>query len=102
MGSYANQTILEYPHWFVSERKVRSAGIDNCILEEIKDLWASGIQTLESCCGHNLPGVDGSAGYICVVKKDVMAMRALGYKNHNHHQLRGRDDTDQFFYPKSI
>lgn len=76
MGSYANQTILQYPDWFVSERKVRAAGIDNCILEEIKTLWERGIQTSESCCGHNI-----SPAYISVLPEYIPRMMELGYKH---------------------
>jgi hypothetical protein len=67
--SYSNQTVLDYPEWFKSSKKVRAAGIDNCILEEIKSLWEAGIQTLESCCGHNQ-----ADGYICVVEEHIEDM----------------------------
>ena len=90
MGSYANQTVLQYPNWFVSSKK--SAGIDNCILEEIKGLWESGVQTTESCCGHNK-----SAPYIAVVPEHAEAMRSLGYKD-----LNVWNGVDGFFEPKSI
>lgn len=73
IGSYGNQTILEYPDWFVGGK--RSAGIDNCLLEEIKGLWEMKIQTLESCCGHNrIPG------YIAVIPEHADLMLWLGYK----------------------
>lgn len=63
MGSYANQTVIDYPFWFISAKSHRSCGIDNCILEEIIDLWESGIQTTESCCGHNV-----APAYIAVLE----------------------------------
>lgn len=75
---YSNQTVLFYPHWFISQKRHRAAGIDNCILDEIKDLWASGIQTDESCCGHN----DQAPPYISVPDEYIPRMRALGYKNY--------------------
>lgn len=31
----------------------KSICIDACITEEIKSLWAKGIETVGSCCGHN-------------------------------------------------
>ncbi len=74
MGSYENQTVLDYPKWFVSGKK--AAGIDNCILEEIKGLWEKGIQTTESCCGHNK-----APGYISVLPEYIPAMMELGYKH---------------------
>jgi hypothetical protein len=91
--SYSNQTVLDYPEWFKSSKKVRSAGIDNCILEEIKSLWEAGIQTLESCCGHNQ-----ADGYICVVEEHIEKMEALGYKRRPHPDGCRRD----IFKPKTM
>ena len=54
MGSYSNQTNLAYPDWFKSKYFIRVTGIDNCLIEEIKDLWSKGIQTKSCCCGHNI------------------------------------------------
>jgi hypothetical protein len=54
MGSYSNQTILVYPDWFESKHFIRAARIDNCLVEEIKNLWNKGIQTTANCCGHNI------------------------------------------------
>lgn len=76
MGSYANQVILEYPAWFISSRRIRSAGIDRCIAEEIQSLWEQGIQTAESCCGHNK-----APGYIAVLNAHIPKMLELGYEN---------------------
>ena len=100
--SYDNQTVLEYPEWFESSKEIRSAGIDNCLLEEIKSLWKSGIQTVESCCGHNK-----AEGYISVLERDAGHMLRLGYELYqsnfrnesgwNEHGFR--IDT---FKPKSI
>ncbi len=84
-GTYSNQTVLTYPIWFKSDKK--SAGIDNCILSEIQSLWDSGIQTIESCCGHNK--VDG---YIAVPEEYINQMIAMGYKQYK--------DRPDLFYPK--
>jgi hypothetical protein len=73
--SYDNQTVVDYPEWFVSEKSVRAAGIDNCILDEILYLWSKGIQTIESCCGHNK-----HQGYISVLEIHSDKMVNLGYK----------------------
>ncbi|GAH50580.1 unnamed protein product, partial [marine sediment metagenome] len=71
-----------------------TANIDNCILEEIKFLWSKGIQTIESCCGHNK-----QQGYICVIPEAIKKMEKLGYKHYiNPNQLDAKD----FFIPKSI
>jgi len=100
--SYTNQTVLEYPEWFKSSKKIRAAGIDNCILEEIKSLWSQGIQTVESCCGHNKV-----TGYICVIEEHVEKMEALGYERRPHSVFRNEEGYDEngirndIFYPKS-
>ncbi len=76
MGSYSNQTTLVYPDWFKSEHFIRVAGIDNCLVGEIKDLWNRGIQTTASCCGHNIvPAV------ISVIPEHIEKMEALGYEH---------------------
>lgn len=102
--SYGNQTILEYPDWFESSKRVRSAGIDNCILEEIKSLWAFGIQTTESCCGHNK-----TQGYISVLEKPhfINMMKGLGYEPYqsNFRNESGWDENGyrpDTFKPKSV
>lgn len=73
MGSYDNQVAL-MPPW----EGARLAGIDRCIEAEILGLWDRGIQTIESCCGHNV-----APGYIAVRRpEDYAAMAALGYVRH--------------------
>lgn len=90
IGSYVNQTVLDYPDWFWIESSLKlKAGIDNCILEEIKSLWANGIQTVESCCGHNK-----ALGYIAVLPEHVQRMLDLGYEP--------LLDRPEMFKPKSI
>jgi len=48
--------------------------IDICICQEMAELWAMGIKTLNSCCGHNkvLPSV-------IVEPEDAKRMEELGY-----------------------
>lgn len=71
MGSYANQDALT-PPW-----GGRVVGIDRCVRAEVEGLWAAGIRTLESCCGHNkMPG------YIAVILEDEPAMEARGYQRY--------------------
>lgn len=70
MGSYANQEVLALP-WG------GSAGIDRCIVNEVRGLWARGIRTVESCCGHNI-----TSGYIAVNEASRLAMEAAGYRPH--------------------
>lgn len=49
--------------------------IDKCIVKEVEHLWSIGIQTVESCCGHNRV-----QPYVSVERKDERRMLALGYK----------------------
>lgn len=49
--------------------------IDICILSEINHLWWLGIETIESCCGHNK-----KTGYIAVYPTDIKRMLFYGYK----------------------
>lgn len=71
MGSYANQVALR-PPW-----SDQLAGIDLCIADEILALWAAGVRTIESCCGHNQV-----KGYIAVPPEYEWLMEALGYARH--------------------
>lgn len=48
--------------------------VDFCILYEIYSLWRKGIETIESCCGHNK-----TYGYIAVKEKHIPQMYKLGY-----------------------
>lgn len=49
-------------------------GVDECVLDEVKNLWSKGIETVESCCGHNI-----TSGYIAVREKHITEMINLGY-----------------------
>jgi hypothetical protein len=51
--------------------------IDNCLVEEIKDLWSKGIHTTGCCCGHNDSRLRPSIG---VQNTDIQKMIDLGYK----------------------
>lgn len=52
--------------------------IDPCIFNEIKSLWAMGIVTYGSCCGHNLV-----ESMVNVDDKDIQLMLDMGYvQNH--------------------
>lgn len=86
MGSYANQVAL-HPPFPVGGGVV---GIDRCVAAEIQALWAVGIVTHNSCCGHNV-----APPSIMVAADDEGRMRALGYAE--WHQF---DAT--MFYPKSV
>jgi hypothetical protein len=61
--------------------------VDTCLVQEIAELWQLGIETIESCCGHNK-----ALGYIAVQKKHIEQMKKLGYKNQ-------RQDSLEIFLP---
>lgn len=67
MGSYAGQEAVETPWGEI-------AGIDRCILPDVTRLWALGIRTIESCCGHGR-----ASGYIAVRPEHDDRMVALGF-----------------------
>lgn len=76
MGSYDNQEMVAFP--FATERfpvaGTKGVGIDRCILPEIRALWADGIETIASCCGHGV-----TTGSIIVAPEFEEAMLAKGY-----------------------
>ena len=82
MGSYSNTITLIYPDWFKSKHLMRTADIDNCLVEEIKTLWNKGIQTTSSCCGHNI-----APAVISVIDKDINKMERLGYKHLSNYDV---------------
>jgi len=49
--------------------------IDFCILPVIEKLWSLGIETVESCCGHNK-----TMGYVAVKPIHSTKMINLGFK----------------------
>lgn len=51
--------------------------IDNCLVEEIKDLWSKGVHTTGCCCGHK---DNRLKPYIGVQNTDIQKMLDLGYK----------------------
>jgi hypothetical protein len=72
--------------------------IDDCIVDEIKQLWSKGIRTNGCCCGHN-----NSIGFIQVERTSLKDMLDLGYKWYHDYpeELGGKTRYDAFI-PKSI
>jgi hypothetical protein len=95
MGSYDNQVTVEIPPHMASYRAARLAAglsglvsIDHCIMPEIQELWAQGIHTHGSCCGHNTV-----EPMINVRDEDTPRMKALGYEVFPHPLAPEREDT---------
>ena len=76
MSKDNNFVELIFPDWFDSKYFIRTALIDNCLIEEIKDLWNKGIQTTSCCSGH-----DKERGYIVVIPEHIKKMEELGYEH---------------------
>ena len=81
MGGYENQEMVPIPPHMDDYRKARVAAglspsvcIDRCILAELEELWALGVRTYGSCCGHNL-----QPSMVNVHPSDAEVMWALGY-----------------------
>jgi hypothetical protein len=67
MGTYANQETVTTPAGKI-------VGIDRCLLNDVRKLWADGIETIESCCGHGQ-----TTGYIAVPEAGHAAMAERGW-----------------------
>ena len=72
-GTYERKTGMVAP-WVDERGFPKLVYIDTCLVQEIAELWAKGIRTIECCCGHN-----SAMGYIAVEERDVDKMVALGY-----------------------
>lgn len=73
--------------------------IDRCILAELQDLWANGIKTLCSCCGHGAP----FNAFITVDRSCKEQMDAMGYESPpDLLEVCGSCDEGIMYVPKSI
>ena len=60
-------------------KRTFAIGVENiepCVLSEIKNLWALGIETVCSCCGHG----DKDAAFIVVDAGSADRMAEIGYE----------------------
>lgn len=55
--------------------RVTGLEVDRCVVPDLEEVWANGIRTKCSCCGHGT-----SPGFIVVVADDAAKMAELGYK----------------------
>lgn len=71
--------------------------IDDCLAEEIQELWGKGIHTRGCCCGHSK-----NTGFIQVERTDLGKMMELGYEWYRDYpeELGGKNRRDAFI-PKT-
>lgn len=70
--------------------------IDECLADEIEDLWSKGINTTGCCCGHGY-----LLGYIEVVDECIKTMEELGYCHYIYPDIFGGSERKDAFIPKS-
>lgn len=63
IGSHKCAVVLKVPDnieiWKVcGNEKKKTISADRCLVPAIKALWAAGIPTVNSCCGHGIHGAD--------------------------------------------
>ena len=56
MCKWNTTDILDLPDHVCAWKENRTVCIDQCIVEQVKALWAAGYETLGSCCGHSKEG----------------------------------------------
>ena len=70
--------------------------VDECLADEIEDLWSKGIKTTGCCCGH---GVD--LGFIEVTDECIDKMLKLGYQHYIYPTALGGEKRKDAFIPKT-
>ena len=94
------KTILYPPENFIPynccEGYKTSVQVDDCLSEEIKDLWSKGIKTTGCCCGHGM-----NLGFIEVTDDCIKAMEELGYVHYVYRSEYGGKERKDAFIPKS-
>lgn len=94
------KTILTPPKNLIKENCTdeykTSVQVDDCISEEIKDLWSKGIKTTGCCCGHGM-----NLGFIQVTGDCIKDMEKLGYDHYVYRSDYGGIQRNDAFIPKS-
>ena len=70
--------------------------VDECLANEIEDLWNKGIRTTGCCCGHGK-----FLGFINVNENDREKMEQLGYQYYIFDENFGGEKRKDTFIPKS-
>lgn len=94
------KTILTPPKNLIKENCTdeykTSIQVDDCISEEIKDLWSKGIKTTGCCCGHGM-----NLGFIQVTDDCIKDMEKLEYIHYVYRSEYGGKERKDAFIPKS-
>ena len=51
-ADYSHGRAVALPDDIATYKELRSVAVDECIVNEIKNLWQHEVQTLGCCCGH--------------------------------------------------
>ena len=70
--------------------------VDECLANEIEELWRKGIRTTGCCCGHGI-----WLGFIEVVDEDILKMEQMGYVHYIYEREFGGKERMDTFIPKS-
>lgn len=70
--------------------------VDECLADEIENLWDNGIKTTGCCCGHGR-----LLGYISVTEDSIPMMKKMGYVHYIYETEFGGVERKDAFIPKS-
>lgn len=70
-----DEVVLDRPEWMPDGERVNGVPVDACIANVVEHLWAKGVKTWGSCCGHN--GRFGPPALLLDRSEDIRAVRAL-------------------------
>lgn len=70
--------------------------VDECLANEIEELWRKGIKTTGCCCGHGY-----TLGFIEVTDESIKDMEKLGYAHYIYPVNCGGYERKDAFIPKT-
>ena len=99
-----NKKILYPPKNFITyniitdenDKYKNEVQVDECLANEIEELWAMGIKTTGCCCGHGL-----ALGFIEITDECIEQMEKLGYVHYIYDNNCGGVERKDAFVPKT-
>lgn len=95
-----NKKVLQPPEGFIkcnlSDEYKTHIEVDDCIADEVEELWNRGIKTTGCCCGHG-----AALGMIQVREECIPAMEQMGYVHYIYETNFGGVKRKDAFIPKS-